>query len=418
MGHIMENLQACLGLACFIAVAWLISEKRHLSWRLILGGLLFQVALAALVFQWPWLAEKAAALNGLVTTLQSATEAGSSLVFGYLGGGPAPFETVTPGNSWILAFRGLMLIPVLGALSALLFHWRIMPLLVRGFARLLGWTFGMSGALGFGVAANVFMGMVESPLAIRPYLQKMPRSDLFVLMVTGMSTVAGTVLVLYATFMSAHLDNALLHLLTASFMSCPASILLARLAVPPESESLQDTHVPAGQTYHGSLDAIASGTQQGMQLFFNVLFILVAMTALVYLGNAVLGLLPPVGDEPLTFQRLLGWLFMPVAWLLGIPWTECAQAGSLLGTKVVLNELLAFLDLSQLPPETFSPRSRIILVYALCSFANFGSLGIMIAGLNSMIPERRQEILALGGRSLLLGFLAGCMTGAVAGLLF
>ena len=414
----MENLQAGLGLVCCIAVAWFISEKRHLSWRLILGGLLFQGILAALVFQWPWLAEKAAALNGVVTALQAATDAGSALVFGYLGGGPAPFETVAPTNNWILAFRGLMLIPVLGALSALLFYWRILPLVVKGFARLLGWTFGMSGALGFGVAANVFMGMVESPLAIRPYLQRMPRSDLFVLMVTGMSTVAGTVLVLYATFMSQHLDNALLHLLTASFMSCPASILLARLAVPPQETALQDTHVPQTQIYHSNLDAIAAGTQQGMQLFFNVLFILVAMTALVYLGNVMLGLLPMVGDEPLTFQRILGWLFMPLAWLLGIPWAECAQAGSLLGTKVVLNELLAYLDMSQMPLETFSPRSRIILVYALCSFANLGSLGIMIAGLNSMIPERRQEILALGGRSLLLGFLAGCMTGAVAGLLF
>lgn len=291
-----------------------------------------------------------------------------------------------------------MLIPVLGALCALLYHWGILPLLVRGFVCLLRWAFGIQGPLGLGVAANVFMGMVESPLLIRPYLHTMSRADLFSLMVAGMATVAGTVLVLYVTLLAPLLENAALHLFTASVMSCPAALMLARLALPEppgEDKSPQDLE----RLYQGNLDAISTGTMEGMKLFLGVAFILVSMTALVHLGNQTLSLFPAVQGEALTLQRLLGWLFMPLAWLLGMPWEECTMAGSLLGIKVILSELVAYVEFSNLPPDTFSPRSRIILTYALCGFANLGSLGIMIAGLGTLVPERRDEVLALGGKS-------------------
>ncbi|MDR1853620.1 MAG: hypothetical protein LBR05_01790 [Azoarcus sp.] len=416
----MPYLQSLLGIVFTVALVWLMSENRRaVTPRLVLGGLAFQFALAALLLKLPWIAAQAGTLNNLVTALEEATLAGTSFVFGYVGGGPAPFEVTNANAMVIFAFRGLMLIPVLAALSALLFHWGVLPFIVRCFSRLLQWLFGIDGVLGFGVAANVFMGMVESPLVIRHYLRDMPRADFFALMVAGMSTIAGTVFVLYATILRPVFGvDATLHLLTASLISCPAAIMLARIAVPAASKSAANDAVVPEKLYQGSLDAIATGTMEGMRLFLNVVFILVVVVALVHLGNAALGLLPNVGDAPLTLQRLLGWIFTPLAWLLGIPWSECAHAGSLLGTKLVLNELVAYLDFSALPPETFALRSRVIVTYALCGFANLGSLGIMIAGLNTLVPERRDEVFALGGKAVLLGFLAACMTGAVAGFLY
>lgn len=412
----MSYLQGVLGLATILFLAWLLGERTpRISWRLLAGGLALQFLLGAMLLRLPEVAEQAGVLNRLVLTIEQATQAGASFVFGFLGGGPLPFAPLPGTSTWILAFRGLMLIPVLSALCALLFHWGVLPLLVRGFARVLRSVLRIDGPLGLGVAANVFMGMVEAPLLIRHYLRDMSRADLLALMTAGMATLAGTVLVLYATFLNNVLPNAPLHILTASMMNCPAAVLLARLAVPAEASPPVDVNIRS--VYSSSLDAICTGTQEGVHLFFNVAFILVVITALVFLANATLGLLPQVDAAPLTLQRLWGWLFTPLAWLLGIPWDQCGTAGSLLGTKLFLTELVAYLDLSHIPSDVFSPRSRVIVTYALCGFANLGSLGIMIAGLGSLVPTRRDEVLSLGSKALFLGFLASCMSGIMAGML-
>ena len=357
-------------------------------------------------------------VNDLVQALQAASEAGSSFVFGYLGGGPLPFEATAPGAAFILAFRALPLILVVSALSALLTYWRVLPLVVRGFAFLLRRGLGVGGAVGLSAAANVFVGMVEAPLFIRPYLARLGRGELFIVMTCGMATIAGTVLVLYATILAATVPDIAQHLLVASVISAPAAITIARLMVPGrDGEGATVGKIEADPDIRGAMDAITKGTASGLKLLLNVIAMLVVMVALVHLVNALLGLLPAVAGAPLRLERMLGWAMAPVVWLMGVPWAEAMAAGALMGVKVVLNEFLAYLRLAALPPEALGERSRLILTYALCGFANFGSLGIMIGGMATLVPERRAEIAALGLKSVVAGVLATCSTGAVVGLL-
>jgi CNT family concentrative nucleoside transporter len=416
----MGYLQSVLGLLAFTGLAWAISENRRAYAparlaRLLAGGIGLQFAIALLLVKLPPAQTVFLALNDVVSGLQAATQAGTAFVFGYLGGGDLPFTEPYPGASFVLAFQALPLILVMSALSALLWHWRVLPLVVHGFAWALRRTLGVSGALGLGAAANVFVGMVEAPLLVRPTLATMPRGDLFTLMTCGMATIAGTVMVLYAGFLAGVVDNPVGHILTASLISAPAAILLGRLMVPNDAEAGDaepDTAFDAPR-YATAMDAITQGTADGVRLLINVVAMLVVLVALVALVNQILGLLPAPGGTPLTFQGIAGTILAPVAWLMGVPWAEAVTAGQLLGTKVVLNELVAYLDLAGLEPGTLSDRSRLILVYALCGFANFGSLGIMLGGLTAMAPDRRADIVGLGLRTILSGLLATCMTGCV-----
>ncbi|ESQ15558.1 MAG: hypothetical protein N838_08275, partial [Thiohalocapsa sp. PB-PSB1] len=403
----MAVLHGLFALVVLLGIAWLLSENhRGIAPRLVIGGLILQLLLALLLLKLPPAQALFALVNEAVLAVQRATEAGTGFVFGYLGGGAVPFETVYPQNSFVLAFRALPLVLVIGALSALLFHWRLLPLLVRGFASLLRRTLGIGGALGLGVAANVFVGMVESPLLIKPYLRDISRGELFALMTTGMATIAGTVMVLYATLIGDAVPNAMGHILTASLISAPAALVVAELMLPGcRARGRQET--PRIEQDNGSaMDAITRGTLDAIPLMLNIIAMLVVMVALVSLANSVLGLLPQVSEAPLSLQRMLGWLFAPVIWLIGIPWQEAIEAGQLMGIKTVLNELLAYLQLASLPDDALSERSRLIMTYALCGFANFGSLGIMIGGLGTLAPERRTEIVDLGLRSILSGTLA------------
>ncbi|MFY9974787.1 MAG: nucleoside transporter C-terminal domain-containing protein [Chromatiaceae bacterium] len=410
-------LQPLLGLVLIVALAWALSEdRRAVRPRLIVGGLGLQVLLALLLLKLPPAKQAFLTLNDLVLALQRATQAGTELVFGFLGGGAAPFETVYPENSFVLAFRALPLLLVISALSALLFYWRVLPVVVRGFAWLLRRTLGTGGPLGLSAAANVFVGMTEAPLLIRPYLAGLSRSALFGVMTCGMATVAGTVMVLYASILGTAIPDALGHILTASLISAPAALMIAGILVP-ETGDLDADPAPIASEAHGAMDAITRGTLDAIPLWLNILAMLVVMVALVEIANQILGLLPAVAGEALTAQRILGWIMAPLVWLIGIPWSEAAAAGALMGIKTVLNELVAYLGLAKLPPGTLSERSEIIMTYALCGFANFGSLGIMIGGLGAMAPERRPEIVALGMKSILAGTLATLMTGAVVGLL-
>ncbi|WP_207143751.1 NupC/NupG family nucleoside CNT transporter [Ectothiorhodospira shaposhnikovii] len=411
-------VQGIAGLVVFIGIAWLLSEDRwRMPWRAVAAGLGLQFGLAALLLWVPGGRHLFLWANELVIALSQATRAGTAFVFGYLGGAELPFEAEGAGQAFVFAFQALPLILVMSALSALLFHWRVLPLIIRGVSRVLERSFGIGGALGVGTAANVFLGMVESPLLVRPYLARMTRSELFALMTVGMATLAGTMLVLYATFIGHVLDDALGHLIIASVISLPAALLIAAVMVPstgPATQGALDTGLDRAA---GAMDAITRGTLRGLELLLQIVALLVVLIALVALANGLLGLLPAVGGADLSLERLLGWIMAPLAWLMGIPWAEAQVAGTLLGVKTVLNEMLAFLQLAQLDPQVLSPRSELILIYALSGFANLGSLGILIGGLGAMVPERRGEVVALGMRALVAGTLATLMTGAVVGLL-
>ena len=410
-------LQSVAGIVMFALIALALSENRRriglktasigIGLQFVVGLLLLKLSLFRAFFL---------LLNRLVLSLEESTAAGTAFVFGYLGGGPLPFDEKFPGAGFILAFRALPLVLVISALSALLFYWKVLPLVVRAFSWALRKTMGIGGAEGLGVSANVFVGMVEAPLFIRPYLNHMTRSELFSLMTCGMATIAGTVMVLYASLLSRTIPDVMGHILTASIISVPAAITVSKIMVP-ETGELTSGAMTAPEKASGAIDAVTRGTLQGVTLVINIVAMLVVLVALVHLLNLILGWVPHWRGQAVTLQRILGLVMAPVTWLMGIPWEETATAGALMGTKTVLNEFIAYLDLSRLPEGSLAPRSKLILTYAMCGFANPGSLGIMIGGLGTMAPERREEIVSLGLRSIVAGTLATCMTGAVVGII-
>ena len=411
-------LQGCVGLLVFVAIAWLLSESRRaFPWRLVIFGLALEFVLALLLLRLPWMRDAFLALNDVVEVLAQATQAGTAFVFGYIGGGQPPFEVTYPAASFILAFQALPLILVISALSALLWYWGILRAIVKAFTWALKRSLGIGGPAGVATVANIFVGMVEAPILIRPVFAKLTRPDLFLVMTAGMASIAGTVMVLYAAILGPVLPGALGHILTASILSVPASAVISRIMLPAgPATSPEDDRLPKVD-YASSMDAVTRGTGEGLELFLKVVAMLIVLVALVSLANAILAVLPDVGGTPLTLQRILGWLFSPLAWCMGLPWDEAATGGQLMGTKTVLNELIAYLDLAALPPDALSERSRLILVYAMCGFANLGSLGIMIGGLSALAPERQAEVVQLGGRSIVSGTLATALTGTLVGLI-
>ncbi len=414
-------LQSLCGIVLIPLAAWALSEDRReigarSALRVVVAGLAIQVVIAALLLGIPASRMAFDLLGRAVAALQAATMEGMKLVFGYLGGGPAPFDVANPQNSFILAFQALPLILVMAVLSRLLYHWGILQRVVAGFTWALQKSLNVSGPLGASTAANIFVGMVDAPLLIRPYLATMSRGALFATMTAGMATVAGTVLALYALLLSDALPGAAGHLIAASVMSAPAALIIARLMVPtgftegPETATVEISDAP-----QSSMDAVAQGTIDGLRILAYVVSMLVVMVSLVALANMILGAASAPFGLQITVQQVMGWAFAPMAWIIGIPWSEIGAAGALLGTKTVLNELLAYIEMSNLGAEALSPRSRLIMTYALCGFANLGSLGIMIAGLVAMAPKRRSEIVSLGPKSIVSGTLATLLTGAIVG---
>ncbi len=405
-------MQSALGLLALLGLPWLMSENRRaVPWRTVVSGFALTYVLALVLTKASGVQGALEAANGALAALERATQSGTAFVFGYLGGGPAPYVESNPAASFILAFRALPLVLVISALSALLFHWGVLQWLVRLFAWLMRKTMGLGGAVGLSAAANVFVGMVEAPLVIKPYLARLSRGELFIVMVSGMATIAGTVLVLYASILGPVVPGALGHLLIASLVATPAAIVIAVLMVPPE----RSADGAAAQIQHpdrSAMEAITRGTLEGLELLLGIVAMLVVFVAIVSLCNAALGQLPNVGEHPLTLERMLGWAMAPLAWTFGIPWSEAQAAGALLGKKTVLNELIAYLDMAKLPDDVLSPRSKLLMTYALCGFANFGSLGIMLGGMGAMVPERRGELVELGMKSIVAGLLATCLAAA------
>jgi CNT family concentrative nucleoside transporter len=412
----MTTLQGIAGLAAFVGLAWMMSENRgQVNIKSIVIGLGAQLLLALAFLKISLLSRGFVLLNQVVLALESATRAGTSMVFGYLGGGPLPFEETSAGTSFILAFQALPLVLVISALSSLLFYWRVLPWVVQTFSRILERLFGLGGAEGLGVSANIFVGMVESPLFIRPYVGSLTRSELFTLMTAGMATIAGTMMVLYANILGDVIPNVMGHILAASIISAPAAITVAKIMIPETGPvTAGDLTEPDPAT--SAMDALTRGTLQGVELLINIIAMLIVLVALVNLGDILLRILPAVNGTPLTLQRILGWIMSPVVWLMGVPWSEAGIAGGLMGTKTIINEFVAYLNLAGLPKDSLGPESRLIMLYAMCGFANPGSLGIMIGGLGTMAPDRRGEIVSLGLKSIVAGTIATCMTGAMVGL--
>jgi CNT family concentrative nucleoside transporter len=415
----MPHLQSALGIVALLGFAWLISENRRaVNWRSAAAAFVVTIVTAVLLLKIPQLETAFALVGRAVDAIGAASRAGTSFVFGYIGGGTLPFELKTPGADFVLAFQALPIVLLMSVLTTLLFYWRILPPVVRGFAWALERTLGVGGAVGLSTAANIFLGMVESPLFIRPYLSRLTRGELFMVMTGGMAGIAGTVFVLYATILRAVIPDVAGHILVASIVSAPAALLISMLMVPDKPGETSDLReVEVGEVADSTMDAIVRGTAAGLELLLNIVAMLIVLVALVALANSILSLLPDVGGAPITFQRVLGLLMAPVCWLMGMPWEQAVTAGSLMGIKTVLNELIAYLELAKLPPDALDARSRLILLYAMCGFANFGSLGIMIGGLNVMAPERRADIISLGGKSIVSGTLTTCLMGAIVGVL-
>ncbi len=383
--------------------------------RPVVGGIALQFLLAVLFIRFPPATRVFFLLNDAADALQRATDTGTAFVFGYLVGPPLPFAETHPGASFILAFKALPLVLVISALSALLFHWGILQALARGFAWLLRRTLGIGGALAIGAAVHVFVGMIEAPLLVRPWLARMSRGEMFALMTCGMAGIAGTVMVIYAAILGPVIPDALAQILIASVISTPAAIAFSALMIPLRASD--DAGIELPHKAVGTLDAIVTGVQDGVRPLVGIATMLVVAITFVALINMALALLPAWDGGPITLERIAALPFRPMMWLIGLNWAEAGVAAGLMGTKTVLNEFVAYLGLAHLPPDALSGRARLIVTYALCGFANLGSVGILVGGLGAMVPERREEIVGLGLRSLLSGTLATCSSGAVAGLL-
>jgi len=403
------RLVSLLGIAVFLGLAWLLStDRRTPPWRLLAASMGLQWGLALVALETPWGERYFVAMNAAVAGLLTFTDAGSRFVFGSL------FDT---GFSFALTV--LPIIVFMGSLFSVLYHLGLVQGIIRILARALSALLGTSGAETLAAVANIFVGMTEAPLLVRPYIERMTRSELFTLMVTGMATIAGSVLVAYAKMLGEAEYAG--HLVTASLLSAPAAIAVAKLMVPETGtpETGLGAHAHVERTTVNLIDAASEGALSALRLAANIGALLIAFVALVAMANAGIGALgDALGIPGLSLERILGWLFAPLAWLLGIPWSEAADVGSLLGIKTVLNEFLAYEALAEaMQAGTLSTRSVTIAAYALCGFANLGSLAILIGGIGGMAPSRRPELAQLGLRSVIAGTLATLITGAVVGTL-
>lgn len=414
MAYSIENARSLLGVGLIVLIAWVFSEnRRRFPVLLTFGALALQAALIVVMFALPGSRAMLNGINDAVNGLAAATDRGTQFVFGYLAGGDQPYQARPEGVGapFVFAFRVLPLILVISALSALLWHWNILKWITRGFGAVFQRVLGLSGPSALAAAANIFMGMVESPIVIRAYLDRLSRSELFLLMVVGLATVAGSTMVAYAVILQPVLPSAAAHVLTASIISAPAGILLARIMIP-ETQTQAEMETKELR-YDSSMDALTRGVQDGITVAVNVAAFLVVFVALVWIVNNGLALAPAVNGAPLTLQRLFGFGFAPVAYAIGLPWQDADVGGALLGEKLFLTEFIAFIDLGALPEGAMSERSRMIMTYALCGFANVASVGIMTGGMTVLMPERRAEIFALAWKSLLPGFMATLMTAAI-----
>ena len=416
----MEYLQPTIGFFALLFLGAIFSENiKAIKLKYVVSGVLIQLILALLLLRVDLVASFFEYLSDGVMVLKAANDYGTGFVFGYLADGApnAPFDITNPGGTFIFAFGGLTLIILMSAISALLWHWRIIPIIVNALSVLFKKPLNVGGPIGLGATANVFLGQVEAPLLVRPYLSSMTRHELLILMTVGMSTIAGSVMVVYTTMLTPIYGSGLIgHFLTASLISVPAGIMFANMMIPSEVK----TDFPEGDSskmYTSTVDALTQGTKNGLEIFLSVIAMLIVVMALVFLVNSVLGVFPDFNGSAITIERILGYIFAPLAWFMGIPWEESLMAGQLLGVKTALNEFVAYLYLSDSETYNLSEKSRLIMLYALCGFANFSSVGILLSGMSAMVPERRDDLISVTGKALWAALLASCMTGFIVGII-
>ena len=417
MQTIMQ-MQGLSGIALILLLSWAFSENRRVlpRGRWIAGAILMQIGIALVVVRVPAIWSVVDVINRGVSAIETATLAGSSYMFGYLGGAPIPF-VIRPGapQPMVIAFQILPLIIVFSALTALFWHWGILRALVNALSWALRKTMGVTGVVGLNAGGNIFLGVVEAPLIVRSWFAHMSRSDMFAVMVLSMANISGALLVLYATTLAPQLPDAVGHMIVASFLSLPASILVARLMVPGEGS--EEPSEPAAEVeYASTMDALIKGTMDGVQLVLAVIGIIIVIFALVNLVDQILVHLPLVEGAPITVKRAFGWVFSPFMWALGIPWAEAGTAGSLMGTKAILNEYVAYLEFAALPTDALTPRSKLIVTYALCNVANLASVGLLVSTIATLAPSRHRDAVDLGMKSWVAGNLASAMGAAVIGL--
>jgi CNT family concentrative nucleoside transporter len=413
----LDFLRGLLGLLVFLGIAWAISENRPaIHYRAIIGGLIAQMLIALLLTKVPAVVGALGGIAHGVDNLQRSAESGAMFVFGYLGGGSQPFIKANPqASTFIFALQVIPAVLLVSALAALLWHWGPLRWIVRGSAWVFGKLFGVSGPVGVSTSACIFLGMIESPLLVRPLLPRLSRGEFFIIMVDGLSVIAGSTMILLGGMLAGKIPGAFTHLLTASLISTPMAITMARIIIPSEIVRSSE-RIPLVSTYKSSLDAMTHGTINAVRIAAYVIALLIVFIGSISVVNSLLALLPHQG-EPWTLTSIFGTLFSPVAWLMGVPASDLQTVGGLLGTKITLNEVVAYGQLADLPAGALTERGALIATYALCSFGNFGSVAILIGTLTAMAPEKSDEIVELGMKALLAAFLTTCMTGTIVGLL-
>lgn len=411
-------MQALLGILLLLGFCWLFSEnKRQIRYVPILKALGLQIILAVLIFKVPAVSYLILKIAGVIDVLKQCTMEGTKFVFGYLGGGNVPFQIApdSGANTFIFAFQALPVIIVVSALSMLLFYWRILPLIVKVVSLVLRRVLGVGGALGTTAAAKIFLGNVETPLLVRPYLKSFSRSELFTMMVCGMATTAMCLMPLYSEILTGTIDFPMQHLIAATLLNIPAAMAISQIIIPNTSLPTE-AEVSTPYEFNGAMDAISRGTADGLNIFLNVMAMLIVALAFVSLGNILLGCISLPDGSSLSLEKIFGFILAPFAWLMGVPWVESQIAAQLLGIKTVLNEIVAFSDLKA-KSASLSPSTVHIMIYSLCGFANFSAIGIVLGGLGAMVPEHRQTVISLGFKSLVAGALASCLSGMIVGLL-
>ena len=416
----MEYLQPVIGFFVLLLLGAIFSTNiKKIKIRYLINAIVIQFALAFLLLKWTVITDFFEILSRGVLALTSATDSGVAFVFGYLATGSpgAPFEVINPGGTFIFAFGGLVLVIVVSAFSALLWHWRVIPIIVNGLSYLFKKPLNVGGPVGLSATANVFLGQVEAPLLVRPYLASMTKHELLILMTVGMSTIAGSIMAtLNLMLFDVYGASLIGHFLTASIISVPAAIMYANMMIPSEEK----TDFPSDhdeKMYRSSIDAITEGTRSGLDIFLNIMALLIVVLSLVALVNMSLAELPHFNGQALSLERMAGWIFAPLAWCMGIPWHESQLAGELLGIKTMTNEFIAYIRLAEIDASLLSERTRLIMLYALCGFANLSSVGILISGMGAMAPDRKDDLIAVSGRALVAAVLASCMTGFIVGIL-
>jgi concentrative nucleoside transporter, CNT family len=417
---ISSILQILIGFAGLVCIAIPFSQNRSsINYRYIFVAIIFQIILAFALLKIPFIVQIFAYLSNGVSSLQAATQEGAEFVFGYLSNtSNSPFEASGAGNSMIFAFQILPLIIVISSLSALLWFWNILPLIIRAVSKVFEKLFNIGGPIGLGATANIIMGQVEAPLLVRPYLSRMSEKELLILMTAGMSTVSGSIMIALVSMLQPQFPdlNLIQHLVSASILSIPAAIMYANIMIPSsEVTNFDGNSIP--KVYDSSMDAITRGTRDGLDICLNVGAILIAFIALVSLLNSILGIAGSwIGITDLSLQLILGYMFFPIVWLMGIPLSETLASAELLGLKTALNEFVAYGALANIEPGVLSERSKLITLYGLCGFANFSSVGILVSGISAMAPERKNDLIKVSLKALIGATLASCMTGLVIGI--